>query len=40
MENVLRWVPFDIDVSDLGNRIKNKMIRPTTIPQTLEETDY
>ena len=37
MENVLRWVPFDIDVSDLGNRIKNKMIRPTTIPQTLEE---
>ena len=37
MENVLRWVPFDIDVSELGNRIKNKMIRPTTIPQTLEE---
>ena len=37
MDNVLRWVPFDIDVSDLGNRIKNKMIRPTTIPQTLEE---
>lgn len=37
MQNVLRWVPFDIDVSDLGNRIKNKMIRPTTIPQTLEE---
>jgi uncharacterized protein (TIGR01319 family) len=37
MENVMRWVPFDIDVSDLGNRIKNKMIRPTTIPQALEE---
>ena len=37
MENVLRWVPFDIDVSDLGNRIKNKMIRPTTIPQALGE---
>ena len=37
MENVLRWVPFDIDVSDLGNRIKNKMIRPTTIPQALDE---
>ena len=37
MENVLRWVPFDIEVSDLGNRIKNKMIRPTTIPQALEE---
>ena len=40
MENVLRWVPFDIDVSDLGNRIKNKMIRPTTIPQALGGTDY
>lgn len=36
-ENILRWVPFDIDESDLRNRIKNKMIRPTTIPQTLEE---
>ena len=37
LENILRWVPFDIDESDLRNRIKNKMIRPTTIPQTLEE---
>ncbi len=37
VENILRWVPFDIDPSDLRNRIRNKMIRPTTIPQTLEE---
>ncbi len=37
LENILRWIPFDIDESDLRNRIKNKMIRPTTIPQTLEE---
>ncbi len=37
LENILRWVPFDIDPSDLRNRIRNKMIRPTTIPQTLEE---
>ncbi len=37
LENILRWAPFDIDESDLRNRIKNKMIRPTTIPQTLEE---
>ncbi|MBI5307039.1 MAG: glutamate mutase L [Planctomycetes bacterium] len=37
LENILRWMPFDIDESDLRNRIKNKMIRPTTIPQTLEE---
>jgi hypothetical protein len=37
IENVMRWVPFDLDEADLRNRIKNKMIRPTTIPQTLEE---
>jgi len=36
LPNVLRWVPFDIDVRDLRNRIRNKMIRPTTIPQSLE----
>jgi len=37
VENILRWVPFTIDEYDLKNRIRNKMIRPTTIPQTLEE---
>ncbi len=37
LQNILRWMPFDIEESDLRNRIKNKMIRPTTIPQTLDE---
>jgi len=37
LPNVMRWVPFDMDERDLRNRIKNKMIRPTTIPQMLEE---
>jgi len=37
LENILRWVPFEIDETDLRDRIKNKMIRPTTIPQLLEE---
>ena len=37
LENVLRWVPFDIDKEELNNRIGNKMIRPTTVPQSLEE---
>jgi uncharacterized protein (TIGR01319 family) len=37
IDNVLRWVPFDIEVGNLRNRVKNKMIRPTTIPQTLQE---
>ncbi|MGE5653301.1 MAG: glutamate mutase L [Bacillota bacterium] len=35
--NIIRWMPFDIDEADMRNRIRNKMIRPTTIPQTLEE---
>ncbi len=34
---ILRWVPFPIDEKQLRNRIGNKMIRPTTIPETLEE---
>lgn len=37
IDEILRWVPFDIDKSSLRNMIKNKMIRPTTIPQQLEE---
>jgi uncharacterized protein (TIGR01319 family) len=37
IDNVMRWVPFAMDPGELRNRIKNKMIRPTTIPQTLEE---
>ncbi len=37
LENVMRWVPFRMDERDLRNRVKNKMIRPTTIPQSLEE---
>ena len=37
LDNVLRWVPFDIDQKGLTNRIGNKMIRPTTVPQSLEE---
>jgi len=37
LANIMRWVPFDIDESELRNMIKNKMIRPTTIPSLLEE---
>ena len=37
LENVLRWVPFEIDEKELTNRIGNKMIRPTTVPQSMEE---
>jgi len=34
---VMRWVPFKMDERDLRNRVKNKMVRPTTIPQSMEE---
>ena len=37
MDNVLRWVPFSLDKNDLGNRVRNKMIRPTTVPMSLKE---
>lgn len=33
---ILRWVHLDMDPRELRNHIKNKMIRPTTIPQTRE----
>jgi uncharacterized protein (TIGR01319 family) len=37
LDNIMRWVPFDIDEGELRNMIKNKMIRPTTIPFLLKE---
>jgi uncharacterized protein (TIGR01319 family) len=36
MSNVLRWVHIEMDEHELRNRVKNKMIRPTTIPQSAE----
>ncbi|MAX35552.1 MAG: methylaspartate mutase [Gimesia sp.] len=33
---ILRWVHLEMDPRELRNHIKNKMIRPTTIPQTRE----
>lgn len=37
LPNVMRWTPLRMDERDLRNRVKNKMIRPTTIPQSMEE---
>ena len=37
IESVDRWLNFEINESNLTNHIANKMIRPTTIPQTLED---
>ena len=37
LPNVMRWVPFDMNEQQLRNSIKNKMIRPTTIPQQMQD---
>jgi len=37
IKNIIRWMPFDIDEDTLGDILTDKMIRPTTIPQTLDE---
>jgi len=37
IENIARWLPFSIDPFEVRNRLRNKMIRPTTIPQTYED---
>lgn len=35
--NIKRWLPFEIDEFEVRNRMRNKMIRPTTIPQTYHD---
>lgn len=37
IDNIMRWLPEDIEEKSLRNRIRNKMIRPTTIPSALED---
>lgn len=37
IENICRWLPFEEDRDGCEDRLRNKMIRPTTIPHTLEE---
>lgn len=35
--NIQRWLPFDVPHQELRNALRNKMIRPTTIPQTIRD---
>jgi uncharacterized protein (TIGR01319 family) len=37
VENIKRWLPFSVTDADLRNQLRNKMIRPTTIPQRLTD---
>jgi len=34
---IARWLPFEIDETELRDRLRNKMVRPTTIPETVED---
>lgn len=34
VENILRWLPYQVEASEVKDRLRNKMIRPTSIPQT------
>lgn len=36
-DGVRRWIPFTLNEEDLCNWISNKMVRPTTIPQTMDQ---
>jgi len=37
IENIVRWLPIEIDAAEAADRLRNKMIRPTTVPQTAED---
>jgi len=37
LKNIVRWLPFRLGEEDIAIRLMNKMIRPTTIPQTLDD---
>lgn len=37
VENIQRWIPFEVSEAELRNQLRNKMIRPTTIPQTMQD---
>ena len=37
IDNIRRWIPFPTEESYVRNQLRNKMIRPTTIPQTLND---
>jgi len=37
LQNITRWLPFEYDEIKIRNVLRNKMIRPTTIPRTIDE---
>ncbi|MFH0748751.1 MAG: glutamate mutase L [Candidatus Bathyarchaeota archaeon] len=37
LKNIIRWIPCKIEEEDIRDKLRNKMIRPTTIPQSLDQ---
>ena len=37
LQNITKWLPFEADEVTIRNVLRNKMIRPTTIPRTIDE---
>ena len=37
VESIRGWLPCDMEPAEIRDRLRNKMIRPTSIPQTLED---
>ncbi len=35
LDSILRWLPEEVDPAALSDQIRNKMLRPTTVPQSL-----
>jgi uncharacterized protein (TIGR01319 family) len=36
-DNITRWLPFPLDSAEVRDRLRNKMIRPTSIPFTMDD---
>ena len=37
VDAIARWLPYEMSENELRDRLRNKMIRPTSIPQTRED---
>lgn len=37
VDNIAKWLPYEISKSEIIDRLRNKMIRPTSIPQEKED---
>jgi uncharacterized protein (TIGR01319 family) len=37
VENIIRWLPYEASPQEVKDVLRNKMVRPTSIPQTLRD---